>query len=70
MNIEDYNYELPKELIAQVPLANRSSSRLLVVDRKDKTYEDKVFTDVIDYLNEGDALVINDTKVIPGLPDI
>lgn len=65
MNIEDYNYELPKELIAQVPLANRSSSRLLVVDRKDKTYEDKVFTDVIDYLNEGDALVINDTKVIP-----
>ncbi len=65
MNIEDYNYELPKELIAQVPLANRSSSRLLVVDRKDRTYEDKVFTDVIDYLNKGDALVINDTKVIP-----
>ncbi len=65
MNIEDYNYELPKELIAQVPLANRSSSKLLVVDRKDKAYEDKVFTDVIDYLNEGDALVINDTKVIP-----
>lgn len=65
MNIEDYNYELPSELIAQTPLQKRSSSRLLVVDRKKQTYEDKVFTDILDYLNPGDALVINDTKVIP-----
>ncbi len=65
MNTEDYNYNLPEELIAQTPLAERSSSRLLVLNRKTKTYEDKVFTDIIDYLNPGDALVINDTKVIP-----
>ena len=65
MNIEDYNYDLPVELIAQTPLKNRSSSRLLVVDKKNKKYEDKVFTDIIDLIDEGDALVINDTKVIP-----
>ncbi len=65
MNIEDYNYELPQELIAQTPLKDRSASRLLVLDRKKKTYEDRVFTDVLEFLNPGDALVINDTKVIP-----
>lgn len=65
MNIEDYNYNLPEELIAQTPLKNRSSSRLMVLDKKTKTIEDKTFTDIIDYINEGDALVINDTKVIP-----
>lgn len=65
MNTEDYNYDLPNELIAQTPLAVRSASRLLVVDRKTESYEDRVFTDVVDYLESGDALVINDTKVIP-----
>lgn len=65
MNIEDYNYDLPKELIAQTPLKTRSASRLMVLDKENKTYEDKTFTDIIDLLNEGDALVINDTKVIP-----
>lgn len=65
MNIEDYNYDLPEELIAQTPLKDRSSSRLLVLDKENKTYEDRVFKNVIDYLNPGDALVINDTKVIP-----
>lgn len=65
MNIEDYNYELPEHLIAQTPLKNRSSSRLLVVDRNTKTFEDKTFTDIIDEIEPGDALVINDTKVIP-----
>lgn len=65
MNIEDYNYNLPEELIAQTPLKVRTDSRLLVLNRKNKTYEDKTFTDIIDHLNPGDALVINDTKVIP-----
>lgn len=65
MRTEDFDYFLPDELIAQTPLKDRSSSRLLVLDKKNKTYEDKAFTDIIDYLEEGDALVINDTKVIP-----
>lgn len=65
MNIEDYNYDLPEELIAQVPLKDRSASKLLVVDRESKGMEDKTFKDIIDYLKKGDVLVINDTKVIP-----
>lgn len=65
MTTEEFDYYLPEELIAQTPLKNRSASRLLVLDKKDKTYEDKKFTDILDYLNQGDALVINDTKVIP-----
>ena len=65
MKTEDFDYELPQELIAQVPLKNRSESKLLVMDRKTGELEHKHFYDVIDYLNKGDALVINDTKVIP-----
>ena len=65
MKTDDFDYFLPEELIAQTPLKNRSESKLLVLDKTSKTYEDKVFTDIIDYLKEGDALVINDTKVIP-----
>lgn len=65
MKTEDFNYELPEELIAQTPLKDRSSSRLLVLNRENESYEDKTFTDVLDYLHPGDALVINDTKVIP-----
>lgn len=65
MNIEDYNYDLPEQLIAQTPLKDRSSSRLLVVDKETKTYEDKTFMDILDLINPDDALVINDTKVIP-----
>ncbi len=65
MNTEDYNYELPEELIAQTPLKERSASKLLVLDKSSKTLEDKNFKDIIDYLEKGDALVINDTKVIP-----
>lgn len=65
MNIDDYNYDLPQKLIAQTPLKDRSSSRLLVLDRESKTYEDRIFTDIIDELVSGDVLVINDTKVIP-----
>lgn len=65
MKTEDYNYILPQELIAQTPLKNRSSSRLLVVNRANRSYEDKEFSDIKKYLKPGDALVINDTKVIP-----
>ena len=65
MKLSDFYYELPEELIAQDPLLKRSDSRLMVINRFDGGIEHKHFTDVIDYLNEGDCLVINDTKVIP-----
>ncbi|MBO4280448.1 MAG: tRNA preQ1(34) S-adenosylmethionine ribosyltransferase-isomerase QueA [Lachnospiraceae bacterium] len=65
MKTSDFYYDLPKELIAQDPLTDRSSSRLLVVHRESGTWEHKHFTDIVDYLKPGDCLVINDTKVIP-----
>lgn len=65
MKTDDFDYFLPEELIAQTPLKDRSSSRLLVVDRKSKNLKDKHFTDILDYLKPGDALVLNETKVIP-----
>lgn len=65
MKTEDFNYYLPEELIAQHPLESRSSSRLMVVHKSTGEIEHKHFTDIIDYLNKGDALVINDSKVIP-----
>ena len=65
MELSEFNYDLPQELIAQVPIKNRDESRLLVLDRKNKTIEDKIFKDVIDYLEPGDCLVRNNTKVIP-----
>lgn len=65
MNTEDYNYNLPENLIAQTPLKDRSSSRLMVLDRERKTIEDKQFKSILDELKKGDVLVINDTKVIP-----
>lgn len=65
MELKEFYYDLPKELIAQVPIKNRDESRLLVLNRKTKTLEDKVFKDVIDYLEPGDCLVRNNTKVIP-----
>ncbi len=65
MKTADFDYNLPEELIAQTPLEDRSSSRLLVLDRKTKSYKDKHFTDILDYLDPGDALVLNETKVIP-----
>ncbi len=61
----DYFYELPQELIAQDPLADRSSSRLMAVDRNTGKYEHKVFSDIVDFLDPGDCLVLNNTKVIP-----
>lgn len=65
MRTKDFYYDLPEELIAQKPLSNRDHSRLLVYNRADGTIEHKIFKDIIDYLNPGDALVINNTKVIP-----
>ena len=65
MKTEEFDYYLPKELIAQTPLEKRDESRLLVMDRITGELSHKYFYDVIDYLNDGDALVINDTKVIP-----
>ncbi len=65
MKVSDFNYELPEELIAQTPYDKRDEARLMVLDRKTEKIENKVFRDVIDYLNSGDCLVINNTKVIP-----
>ncbi len=65
MELKEFDYYLPKELIAQDPLEDRSSSRLMVLDRGTGSIEHRHFTDIIDYLEPGDCLVINDTKVIP-----
>lgn len=65
MKTSDFYYDLPEELIAQDPLEDRTASRLLVLDRQTGAVEHKIFSDVIDYLNEGDCLVINNTRVIP-----
>ena len=65
MKTSDFYYDLPQELIAQDPLEDRSSSRLMVLDKKTGNVEHKIFRDIIDYLNPGDCLVVNNTKVIP-----
>ena len=65
MKVEDFDYYLPEELIAQTPLKKRDESRLMVVDKKTGSIEHKHFSDIIDYLNPGDTLVLNDTKVLP-----
>lgn len=65
MRVDEFDYILPPELIAQTPLKNRVESRLMVVDRNASTIEHKHFSDILDYLNEGDVLVLNNTKVIP-----
>ena len=65
MKTADFDYYLPEELIAQTPLKDRASSKLLVLDREAKTVEDHIFSDLIDFLNPGDALVLNETKVLP-----
>lgn len=65
MRLSDFYYDLPAELIAQDPLSNRVASKLMLLDKSTGKTEHKVFSDIIDYLNPGDCLVINDTKVIP-----
>jgi S-adenosylmethionine:tRNA ribosyltransferase-isomerase len=63
--LEDFDYDLPEELIAQKPLEQRDMSRLLVYDRKTKSIDHRIFHDIVEYLETGDTLVINDTRVIP-----
>ena len=65
MKTDDFDYDLPKDLIAQTPLKNRNQSRMMVLDKLTGKYEDNNFKNLIDYLNPGDTLVLNDTKVIP-----
>lgn len=65
MKLSEFDYDLPEELIAQTPLTKRETSRLMVLDKKTETFEDKHFYDIINYLHKGDILVRNNTKVIP-----
>ena len=65
MNVNDFDYNLPEELIAQTPLKKRDSSKLLMMDKNSGEVKHEVFSNIIDYLNKGDVLVLNDTKVIP-----
>ena len=65
MDVKDFYYDLPQELIAQDPLEDRSSSRLMVLDKNTGEVTHRVFKDITDYLRPGDCLVINNTKVIP-----
>lgn len=65
MNVDLYDFELPEEFIAQTPLADRSASRLLTLNKQDGSTEHHVFSDIVDYLRPGDTLVLNDTRVIP-----
>lgn len=65
MKLEEFDFNLPEKLIAQTPLSKRDSSKLLVVNKKNKNYEHKQFSDIVEYLNEGDTLVLNNTRVMP-----
>lgn len=65
MNIKEYDYELPENLIAQTPIKNRDESKLLILDKDSGEIEHKSFKNILEYLNKGDVLVLNDTKVIP-----
>lgn len=65
MKLEEFDFYLPEELIAQTPLLKRDTSKLLCIDRKTGTYEHKIFSDIIDYFNPGDTLVLNNTRVMP-----
>jgi S-adenosylmethionine:tRNA ribosyltransferase-isomerase len=65
MKVSDFDYALPEELIAQTPLKNRAASRLLLLDKKEGGIQHDHFLSIVNYLNEGDVLVLNDTSVIP-----
>ena len=65
MKVTDYDYNLPERLIAQTPLENRTSSKLLVLNKENGDIEHKHFSNIIDYLTPNDVLVLNDTKVLP-----
>lgn len=65
MKLSNFNFELPEELLAEFPAENRDESRLMVINRKEGTIEHKVFKDIVDYFDEGDVIVLNNTKVFP-----
>ena len=65
VKLTEFNYELPEELIAQTPIEKRDESRLMILDREKQTIEHKIFREIIDYLEPGDCLVRNNTKVLP-----
>ena len=65
MKVEDFDFHLPEELIAQTPLEKRSESRLMAIDRESGNLQHKKFKDITDFLKEGDCLVLNDTRVLP-----
>ena len=65
MKLSDFDYELPKELIAQTPCAKRDNSRMLVLNKDLKKIEHQMFFDIVELLDENDVLVLNNTKVIP-----
>jgi S-adenosylmethionine:tRNA ribosyltransferase-isomerase len=65
MKLSNFNFNLPKELLAEYPAENRDEARLMVVNRKTKTIEHKLFKDILDYFDEGDVMVLNNTKVFP-----
>ena len=64
MKLSQFNFNLPKELLAEYPAEHRDESRLMVLNRKEQTIEHKLFKDLIDYFEEGDLMVLNDTKVL------
>jgi S-adenosylmethionine:tRNA ribosyltransferase-isomerase len=65
VKLSDFHYSIPEDLIAQHPLTQRDVSRLLVLNRLEHTIDHRIFSDITEYLNPGDVLVLNDTKVIP-----
>jgi S-adenosylmethionine:tRNA ribosyltransferase-isomerase len=65
MKLSHFQFDLPKELLAEYPSENRDEARLMVIDRKKQTIEHKLFKDVIDYFDDGDVLILNNTKVFP-----
>ncbi|TXT17703.1 MAG: S-adenosylmethionine--tRNA ribosyltransferase-isomerase [Erysipelotrichaceae bacterium] len=65
MKTSDFNFELPEELIAQHPLADRSASRLMVLNRQKRTIKHEVFINILDHLHKGDVLVVNESRVMP-----
>lgn len=65
MKTSDFNYNLPQEYIAQVPLENRAMSKMMILEKKEGNIKHKIFSDIIDYLEKGDTIVLNDTKVLP-----
>jgi len=65
MELKDFSYDLPEELIAQEPIKDRQMSRLLVLDKESGNIEHRIFKDIVDLLDEGDCLVLNDSRVIP-----